>query len=328
MKSRFWWPFLLLSFWAPSALAATYEEPIGRFTMTVQEGWRLTERPVPDLYIFKTKEGALYQLIFYPAAESVDVAFELTRNSLREALSNATLTPVKPQHPVEAGEGTGRLGLYSAPFSSSGTNLTLYGHVGAAMVGGHPVGMITVLNRSWLDKYDDTILTMFTSLAPGNRPESDPWLYQAEKYSIRVPGTWRVVPNAKTDEELPAEVVQFATDNRGGKVLLVCYPPYSGIGSLWGYNLKSVSSTADEELKLMLPASERLSTENRKLETGKARLARYESINVLSGVQLLAEAVAISIEGPGCWMNVIGYSKNGEMDKLEQEMIRAVESLQ
>ena len=326
---------VLLGGTGSSIAANTFEDPKGRFSIDLPDGWKLDPQTDESVYVFKGGDSSI--ILEYSSTTSERGALFLSGMNTLKASGLANASSVDDAKDMKVNNNKARLGLYSDEIAYGSIKVKLYGLLGSIELKEGGLYFLSVLNdttlktmRGALDKsfYSirnvgdavtgaSGITTASKDILEVKKPTGASSTFEHEHLSLTVPPGW---VSSEIPKGVEKEVIGWLTSDYipGATIMVVCY---RGITR----NFTNIRIGGLRTIAASYPKGQKSLKDKTKIRTEQGKRALYELWQGVSDAGLMQSPMGI-VKTKHCWALMIGYAPDSFGSQLEEDFMKVLNS--
>ena len=129
----------------------TFDDPKGRFSIDLPEGWKLTPQTDKDVYVFKGGDNNSIIMEYNAGAENSPELFQQAIDAF-EASGLPNPSPVDKIMDLTVNAHPARWGAYTGEMEYGSVKVRLYGMLGSVFLGEGGVYFLAIMSKGTMDK--------------------------------------------------------------------------------------------------------------------------------------------------------------------------------
>jgi hypothetical protein len=283
--------------------ATAFEDPKGRFSIDLPEGWQLAPQTEDTVFVFQG-EGSSVIVQYLPTIGEAEALFANGMTMLKDSgLPNAS--PAEEIRDLEVNGNEARLGFFSDEVAYGGVTVQLYGLLGSVALNEGGLYLLSILNDTTRETIRAKAERAFHSIRnPGQevtgvrevavteadafstrKPAGTPGVFEHELLTLTLPPGWASSAVPPGSEK---EIIGWLTSERipGATVMVGCY---RGFGQSQGQK--------------MLEDKKKIRTKQGK----KALVELWQGVVDSGGQAVLMQSPMGIVKTKHCWAMMMGF---------------------
>jgi hypothetical protein len=300
--------------------ATAFEDPKGRFSIDLPEGWQLAPQTEDTVFVFQG-EGSSVIVQYLPTIGEAEALFANGMTMLKDSgLPNAS--PAEEIRDLEVNGNEARLGFFSDEVAYGGVTVQLYGLLGSVALNEGGLYLLSILNDTTRETIRAKAERAFHSIRnPGRevtgvrevavteadafstrKPAGAPGVFEHELLTLTLPPGWASSAVPPGSEK---EIIGWLTSERipGATVMVGCYRGF-------GQSFASVRIAALRTLAAAYPQGQKMLEDKKKIRTKqgkKALVELWQGVVDSGGQAVLMQSPMGVVKTKHCWAMMMGF---------------------
>lgn len=319
--------------------AGAFEDPKGRFSIDLPEGWQLAPQTDDSVFVFQG-EGSSIIIQYLPTTGGAETLFANGMAMLKASgLPNASAA--EATRDLEVNGNPARLGFFSDEVAYGGVKVQLYGLLGSVALNQGGLYLLSILNDATRKTIRAKAERSFQSIRnPGQEvtgvrevevaeadasstrePAGAPGVFEHEWLTLTLPRGWVSSPVPAGSEK---EIIGWLSSETipGATVMVGCYRGF-------GQSFTSARVAGLRTLAAAYPQGQKMLEDKRKIRTeqGKKGLVElWQGVADSGGQTVLMQSPMGIVRTQHCWAVLMGFVVDSFGPQLKQDFTEILNS--